>query len=107
MKINLLIEVIAITVCLEDEILHLLSASEGDVLEDDTLALSPAYLGSTGIVKKSFLHGFQPFSTAHTKRRPDVEAKVDKVTASKQVSLDIGEKQEARFKRRESRFGID
>ena len=41
---------------IEDEILHLLSASEGDVLEDDTL--------------------------------------VDKVTASKQVSLEIGEKQE-------------
>ncbi|CAE7327689.1 Dnah7 [Symbiodinium sp. CCMP2456] len=41
---------------IEDEILHLLSASEGDVLDDDTL--------------------------------------VDKVTASKQVSLEIGEKQE-------------
>ncbi|CAE8619847.1 unnamed protein product [Polarella glacialis] len=42
---------------IEDEILHLLSASEGDVLEDDTL--------------------------------------VDKVTASKSVSLEIAEKQEA------------
>jgi len=41
---------------IEDEILHLLSTSEGDVLEDDTL--------------------------------------VDKVTASKQVSLDIAEKQQ-------------
>ncbi|CAJ1432851.1 unnamed protein product [Effrenium voratum] len=41
---------------IEDEILHLLSASEGDVLEDDTL--------------------------------------VDKVTASKSVSLEISEKQE-------------
>ena len=53
----------------QDEILHLLSASEGDVLEDDTLIRSSL--------------------EDHL-----VVPKVDKVTASKQVSLEIGEKQE-------------